>query len=410
MLDPCPPPPEWLRSFTEPYAIQLNSPTLAEHIHEVIAAFAFYLFVHAVLSPRLSPILFPQSYNKLTPRTKLNWDIHVVSLVQSVLINAAALWVMYSDEERSSMTSGERVFGYTGACGFIQALAVGYFLYDLIVSIVHVRMFGIGMLFHAISALWVFSLGFKPFLNFFAPTFILYELSSPFLNIHWFLDKVNMTGSRVQWYNGMALLSSFFACRLVWGTWQSVVVYGDMWNALQQTWSAAAAPLSEPRSVNANVFSPARDGSLCVNEACVRANAEITKFKEYTAGGVPTWLVLTYVGSNLILNFLNFFWFSKMVETVLKRFRAPAESVAAGEKKGKKEPVGAENAVQLNEDLVRDVVLEVASKLEQEETAIRQGDLSSLQEQVSSAVDSSFGEELRKRRSELAAKISLPGA
>jgi hypothetical protein len=36
-------PPEWLRSFAEPYAIRLNSPTLADHIHEVIAAFAFPL-------------------------------------------------------------------------------------------------------------------------------------------------------------------------------------------------------------------------------------------------------------------------------------------------------------------------------------------------------------------------------
>lgn len=219
-----------------------------------------------------------------------------------------------------------------------------------------------------------------------------------------------MTGSRAQWYNGMALLFSFFACRLVWGTWQTVVVYGDMWNALQQTWVAAAAPLSEALSVNANVFHPSRDGSLCVNEACVRANVEITKFKEYTAGGVPTWLVLTYVGSNLILNFLNFFWFSKMVETVLKRFRTPAESAAAAEKKGKKEPVGAEKAAQLKEDIVRDVVLEAASKLEQEETAILQGDLSSLQEHVSSAVDSGLGEELRKRTTELASKIPLPGA
>jgi hypothetical protein len=160
MLDPFPPVPEWLRSFTEPYALWLNSPTLSEHIHEVILAFAFYLFIHAVLSPWLSPILFPESYNKLTPRTKLNWDIHVVSLVQSIVINAAALWIMIIDKERYSMSSGERVFGYTGACGFVQALAVGYFVYDLIVSIRHVRMFGIGLLFHAVSALWVFSLGF----------------------------------------------------------------------------------------------------------------------------------------------------------------------------------------------------------------------------------------------------------
>ncbi|KAJ5774518.1 hypothetical protein N7457_009414 [Penicillium paradoxum] len=404
MLDPFPPPPEWLRSFVKPYLLPLNSPTLVDHIHEVIGAFAFYLFIHAVVSPVLSPILFARSYNKLTPRTKLNWDIHVVSLVQSIVINVVALWVMFFDEERKSMTSGERVFGYTGACGLIQALAVGYFVYDLIVSIVHVRMFGIGLLFHAVSALWVFSLGFRPFLNYFAPTFILYELSSPFLNIHWFLDKVDMTGSRTQWYNGMALLSSFFACRLVWGTWQSIVVYGDMWNALQLTWSASTAPLSDPVNINANVFYPARDGSSCVNEACLRANAEIAKYQDYTAGGVPTWLILTYVGSNLILNSLNFYWFSKMVETVLKRFRVPAESDA------KKGTVSAEKAAQPKEDIMRDVVLETAAQLEQEETAVLQGDLSAVREHVSSAVDAGLGEELRKRRADLVAKVPLPGA
>lgn len=214
-----------------------------------------------------------------------------------------------------------------------------------------------------------------------------------------------MTGSRAQWYNGMALLSTFFACRLVWGTWQSIIVYGDMWNALQHTWSASASsPLSEPVSVNALVFYPARDGSMCIDETCARANAEITRFKEHTAGGVPTWLVVTYVGSNLILNFLNYFWFSKMVETVLKRFRSPAKDAVKG---GKKEE---EKAEQLKEDIVHDIVLEAASKLEQEESAILQGDLSSLQEHVSSAVDSGLGEDLRRRRAELVAKVPLPGA
>lgn len=160
MLDPLGPPPAWLRSAVQPYALSLSSPTLSEHIHEVFLAFAFYQFIHSFLSPWLSPILFPQSYPKLNARTKLNWDIHVVSLIQSVLINVAALWVIFVDTERGSMSAGERVFGYTGACGLIQALAVGYFVYDLIVSVVHVQMFGIGLLFHAISALWVFSLGF----------------------------------------------------------------------------------------------------------------------------------------------------------------------------------------------------------------------------------------------------------
>lgn len=241
----------------------------------------------------------------------------------------------------------------------------------------------------------------RPFLNYYAPVFVLYELSSPFLNIHWFLDKVNMTGSRAQWYNGMLLLSVFFCCRLVWGTWQSVVVYKDMWYALQQTWSASASPLQTPVNVNAQVFLPGRGGGICIDETCARANAEISRFKDFTAEGVPTWLVVTYVASNLILNFLNYFWFSKMVETVLKRFRAPSDEK---KKKAGEEP-------EKIEDIAQDAILEAAAKLEQEEGALLRGELPLSAEQIASGTDiATLGEELRRRRVELVAKVPLPGA
>lgn len=368
----------------------------------MLLAFAFYQFIHSVLAPWLSPKLFPNHYPKFNARTKLNWDVHVVSLVQSVLVNSAALWVMFTDEERKSMSAGERVFGYTGACGLVQALAVGYFLYDLIVSIVHLRIFGVGLLFHAVSALWVFSLGFRPFLNFYGPVFILYELSSPFLNIHWFLDKVNMTGGRAQWYNGMLLLFMFFSCRLVWGTWQSVVVYRDMWYALQQTRAASSSMLQQPVNINAHVFHPVRDGSMCLDETCARANAEITRFAEHTAAGVPTWLVVTYVTSNLILNFLNFYWFSKMVDTVLKRFRKPVEEVQK-----EKELSRAEKAAKLKDEIAQDIVLEAAAQLEKDEATLRTGEFLT-QEQISSAIDKGLGENLRRRKDELIGKVPLP--
>jgi hypothetical protein len=160
MLDPIPPPPEWLRQAVEPLALRLHLPALADHSHEVIVTFIGYLLIHYVLSPWLSPKLFPRHYPTLNKRTKLNWDVHVVSLVQSTFICAVALWVLFTDEERKSMNSGERVYGYTGSCVLISSLAVGYFIYDLIVSTVYVKLFGIGMLFHAISALWVFSFGY----------------------------------------------------------------------------------------------------------------------------------------------------------------------------------------------------------------------------------------------------------
>lgn len=141
----------------------------------------------------------------------------------------------------------------------------------------------------------------RPFVNFYGPTFILYELSSPFLNMHWFFDKLHMTGSRAQWYNGILLLASFFSCRLLWGTYQSIRVYQDVWAGLhyKELPGAASAGVGGRDDWEAGIMRFAKEGS------------------------VPTWLACTYLGSNIVLNTLNFYWFGKMIETVKKRFRGP---------------------------------------------------------------------------------------
>lgn len=83
-----------------------------------------------------------------------------------------------------------------------------------------------------------------------------------------------MTGSTAQLVNGIALVTSFGASRLLWGTYQSVRMYHDI--------------------------------SLA--------------FK--TPGGlpVPPWLAVAYVVSNTTLSALNFYWFGKMIQALMKRF------------------------------------------------------------------------------------------
>ncbi|OXV05171.1 hypothetical protein Egran_07061 [Elaphomyces granulatus] len=169
MLDPFPPPPLWLKESVEPWATYFRLATLPEHVHEILFAFAFYMFIQFYLSPRLSTYFFPQFYLNFPRRTQLNWDVHIVSFVQSTLITILAIWITIADQERWDMTSGGRVYGYTGACGLIQALATGYFLYDLVVSTLYFDMFGVGMFFHAISALWVYSQGFVSIYFLFLP-------------------------------------------------------------------------------------------------------------------------------------------------------------------------------------------------------------------------------------------------
>lgn len=152
--------PQGLVPYVQPVADYLSLKTLPLHFHEVVLAFAIYDLTNRFVSPAISRYFFPRVYASFNARTKLNWDVHIVSFVQSTLICSLALWVIWQDDELSNMTSQERVHGYTGASGLIQAFAGGYFLWDLVITVQNVRIFGIGMLFHAISALCVFSLGF----------------------------------------------------------------------------------------------------------------------------------------------------------------------------------------------------------------------------------------------------------
>lgn len=146
---------EWVRPFAEKF----NLIVLPQHIHEVIFAALMYTFVHLVISPWLSMKYAPKQYP--THRGKrASWDSHVVSLFQSTLINILALWCMFADEERKTFDWQARIWGYTGASGMIQSLVAGYFVWDFIITICFVDVFGIGVLVHATSALLVYSFGY----------------------------------------------------------------------------------------------------------------------------------------------------------------------------------------------------------------------------------------------------------
>jgi len=154
------PPIPWLSRAVQPFSDYFSLTTLPLHIHEVLGSFLLYTFINVVFAPWISNLLVPVSYGKLSKEKKINWNVHVVSLCQSTMINFLSLYVMWNDEERKNMDWVQRVWGYTGAAGMIQGLAAGYFLWDLMITLQNVKLFGYGMLAHALSALIVFSFGF----------------------------------------------------------------------------------------------------------------------------------------------------------------------------------------------------------------------------------------------------------
>ena len=143
----------------------------------------------------------------------------------------------------------------------------------------------------------------RPFANYYGLNFILYEISTPFLNIHWFFDKINMTGSRIQLYNGIALLTSFLVGRVLWGNYQSLRIYSDVWTALQ------TRDFDSGDVWDSSVFAHQKSASkLTVGDGAGKPT-------------LPIWLVFAYLGSNTVLNFLNVYWFAKMIQALRRRFQ-----------------------------------------------------------------------------------------
>lgn len=61
----------------------------------------------------------------------------------------------------------------------------------------------------------------------------------------------------------------------------------------------------------------------------------------FSGDKVPAWLAGVYLGSNVVLNTLNFYWFGKMIETVRSRFQEPRKG-PRGEVKASASEVGIE--------------------------------------------------------------------
>ena len=99
----------------------------------------------------------------------------------------------------------------------------------------------------------------------------------------------------------------------MWGTYQSILIYSDIYTAL------TTSPTS---SLAATVFEGKCGGNSTSFATGVPADCGF--------GELPLWLVSIYLVGNTALSLLNFYWFSQMIKAVRKRFVAPAGGKADG--------------------------------------------------------------------------------
>lgn len=205
------------------------------HWHEIFMSYVLYQLIQ-VISPVVLKRVFGTTYTTLAPKTKVNFDIHVVSMVQCI-VSLLILLPMWNHEAWQNRAEDPytSILGYTPYGGFVAAVTIGYFVWDVVVCLMHFQLFGFGFLFHAFAALYVFSCCLSPFCLPWIPGFLLFELSTPFVNVNWFASRLpsGTFSDRTILINGLFLLLTFFVVRIIWGFYAVAVVAVDMWHTLQ---------------------------------------------------------------------------------------------------------------------------------------------------------------------------------
>ncbi|RKP10316.1 TLC domain-containing protein [Thamnocephalis sphaerospora] len=257
---------ETFTPLLEPYFEKAGLLALKHHWHLLLASFAFW---HVVMfaSSKLSPLVAPRTYPQLAKIRKINWDIHVASMVHCLTVLYLAWQVL-----GLPVLKADKVFGYDPYAGNVYAFTCGYFLWDGLTSLRYVRHFGVSFLIHGVVCFSVFIFCFRPFVMYFGAVYLMFELSTPFLNVHWFMDKVGMTGSIWQAINGAFLIGAFFLARIAFGVWTSFEFMSELYRASDR---------------------------------------------------VPAIVIAVYAVCNVAMNLLNMYWFRAMVSTVLRRFQKP---------------------------------------------------------------------------------------
>ncbi|KAK9836151.1 hypothetical protein WJX81_005054 [Elliptochloris bilobata] len=247
----------------------------ATPVNVVLAGAVFLLFEWALLTSRWPRDWFLQKFAKANPlltakqlrERVLAANSRLVGTLHLIIQVPLAVYIICSPSILAN-----KLYSRTTASVTFLAISAGYFFYDLLVSIF--RYEGMAYLVHGAFAFILYTYGaLSGALGYYGALFILWECSTPFVYLRWFL--FNMGQAKSRWYiiNGLLMLASFALFRNVLGVAMSV-----------DFWYTSGKEMVQPSVI----------------------------------GGLSPAVLWTYRIFNCCLNALNFFWLSKMASGAVK--------------------------------------------------------------------------------------------
>ncbi|KAI9636404.1 DUF887-domain-containing protein [Dioszegia hungarica] len=208
-----------LDALTVNTPLPLLGPHLPAFVLSVAACYAIQYATYA-FGPSL---VGAGKWAQLDRRTRTESLTRTVSTVHAVIAIPCAIYAL-----SSKTLQADPVFGYDRDVGHILAISAGYFLWDTIDSCLNSSA---GFVLHGAACLVVYLCAFRPFLAGYGAPFLLWELSTPILNLYWFMDKLGTGRLHPEVINitGAIFAFTFFGARICYGGYTSLSVFRDLW-------------------------------------------------------------------------------------------------------------------------------------------------------------------------------------
>lgn len=223
------------------YWINRASPGMVTHVGLILAASLFFTAmswgIYYGMAPRLITRHVRKHYEKMggrrssvefVPKGNIRPKMaHIItSLVHALLVTAGSLYCVLNDT--SANNSYERVFAIDDLMTQIVILSTGYFIWDLFVCVYYFRLYGKGFLVHATMACMATLVALRPCLSYYAVRFLLFELSTIFVDLHWLLEKLGWEDGLLIKINDFCVLLAYFFIRICYGYFCTWNIYLDL--------------------------------------------------------------------------------------------------------------------------------------------------------------------------------------
>lgn len=193
---------------------------LPNHGYQAFVAFAMFTATSWIFYYLIAPALILYSRKKKLKdddHARAKWGHMAASFLHAIIACGWTLYLWY--DNTLAHTLQDRVFGYSSDYGSMFAFSAGYFLWDVFCCAWHIRHYGKGFFIHSLLGLGGVLCCYRPFMMYPTSRFLLFEFSTIFVDMHWFLEKLGHGGGRLILINDFFGLLAYIGFRLTFGSY-----------------------------------------------------------------------------------------------------------------------------------------------------------------------------------------------